>query len=187
MTIPDKDKIKCSDRQLAILGLALKELNAETKPIISRLAALKVDYSEIANVTIGKLWKLILEGGLNIYTFKMQVERMWPTQIEAHNDLFFRAINATKNVTPEWGMEAINTDYEIKSFHKVLQTWTLDYNKIVEYNKQAKVPLSDDELHAKWRKSCRDFMAQLNSIYETPDAPKKDLGRFNRLVNRNPE
>ncbi len=158
MTTPVTE-IKCTDRQLAVFGLALKELNQAEKPIISRLKLLRVNFDELAGVAVGKIWKLILEGEYTTKTLKMQIDRMWPTQIEAHNNLLLKALKATSEVNTEWGLLAVNIDYEIKSFHKVLKEWVEEYNKI------CKLKITDDEQHLRFRKSCREFLPQLVEIY----------------------
>ncbi len=171
MTVP-ANEIKCTDRQLAIFGLALKELNATERPIINRLKQLEVDYSELAGIAVGKIWKLILEGDFNTQTLKMQINRMWPTQVDAHMDLIKKAYFATGNVTTEWGLLAVDTDYEIKSFHKHLQSWVEEYNKI------GKLKLTDDELHARFRRSCREFLPKLNDIYTEKKAENTIVKRL---------
>lgn len=154
-----ENQIKCSDRQLSLFGLAVKELNSVEKPIINRIKTLEVHYDQLAGLALGKIWKLILEGNFNTKTLKMQIDRMWPTQIQAHDDLLRRALASTRFVDTAWGLEAIDVDFEIRSFHEIMQTWTKDYNAI------NKLKLTDDEKHVKWRKSCRDHLAKLQKVY----------------------
>lgn len=153
------NEIKCTDRQLAVFGLALRELNQQDRPIISRLKLLQVKYDDLAGVAVGKIWKLILEGDFTTKTLKMQIDRMWPTQIEAHNKLLEKALKITVYVNTEWALNAVNIDYEVKSFHKILSKFSEEYNKI------GKLKITDDEQHERFRKLCREFVPQLNEIY----------------------
>lgn len=159
------NEIKCTDRQLAILGLALLELNATEKPVINRLKLLQVEHTELAGAALGKLWKLILEGSFNTMTFKMQVNRMWPTQTEIHDTLLKKAFRMTAYVTTEWGLNAIDVDFEVKSFHKFSQEFVLEYNKI------GRLKIDDDEMHLRFRKECKGFMEKMNKIYTFKDKP----------------
>lgn len=153
------NEIKCTDRQLAIFGLALRELNNEDQPIIARLKLLHVKYDDLAGVAVGKIWKLILEGNYTTKTLKMQIDRMWPTQIEAHASLLSKAIKMTAHVNTEWGINAVNIDYEVKSFHKIMAKFSEEYNKI------GNMKITDDEQHERFKKLCREFVPKLNEIY----------------------
>lgn len=158
-----ENQIKCSDRQLSLFGLAVKELNSTEKPIINRIKVLEVHYDQLAGLALGKIWKLILEGNFNTKTLKMHIDRMWPTQIEAHNDLLRRAMDITKFVDTAWGLEAIDIDFEIRSFIEIMQKWSKDYNAI------NKLKLTDDEKHTKWRRSCKEHLAKLQQVYGQTD------------------
>lgn len=170
------NQLYCSERQLAVFGLAIKELSQEDKPIINRLKLLQVHYDQLAGIAVGKIWKLILEGNYNPKTLKMQIDRMWPTQIEAHTDLLQRAIAATKHVDTEWALNAVDTDFEIRSFRELIEKWVISYNKIGELN------LTDDELHEKWRKSCKEFLGKLNEVYSPKEKKNPKLDKYSVLL-----